>query len=498
MANTPVTITGAVTIVGYTVTLPFVTTDSYTFSFPYLSQDDFEIEVKSETILDAADYAFTSDYLIQLTTTGVNKLNALYGTLTDVPLTIRRRTQVSTRLVDYQDGATLTEADLDLQANQLFYLVQEVYDDANLGSVSFNPVDGTIDLDGAELVDMGEPLVESSGATLKTVLDNCIVPDYTEAEDYRAQRLVFNSGDLYRSNKVVTGAPAVLDVADWDLIFTATQLASITPHIADAHAHQEVDTKANLDTWAATAANGARAYGTDTKKYYGVKDGVLQLIGLSSPATSTDNALVRFDGVTGDAIQDYTSGAPTVSDTGSLTLDGGDNNVNSSSDLALSLDSTGKNGLATNGSGNNIALFNNAVQQILFTTTAIKPKIQQQLINGSVTAPPVAFAGMTDGGIYRDSGSDELRMAINGADSQIWADAYTSVSKILGLGRYTTATLPTPAAANEGFLAYDTDTQTIKASDGSTWSTIGSGGSGGSLEIYHQETFRETGVSWCY
>ncbi len=38
------------------------------------------------------------------------------------------------------------------------------------------------------------------------------------------------------------------------------------------------------------------------------------------PASSTDNAIVRFDGLTGKIIQDYTSGAPTISDTGDITL----------------------------------------------------------------------------------------------------------------------------------------------------------------------------------
>ncbi len=38
------------------------------------------------------------------------------------------------------------------------------------------------------------------------------------------------------------------------------------------------------------------------------------------PASSTDNAIVRFDGATGKLIQDYTSGAPTIGDTGAVTL----------------------------------------------------------------------------------------------------------------------------------------------------------------------------------
>lgn len=38
------------------------------------------------------------------------------------------------------------------------------------------------------------------------------------------------------------------------------------------------------------------------------------------PASSVDNAITRFDGTTGKAVQDYTSGAPTVSDTGTVTI----------------------------------------------------------------------------------------------------------------------------------------------------------------------------------
>ena len=41
---------------------------------------------------------------------------------------------------------------------------------------------------------------------------------------------------------------------------------------------------------------------------------------VTGPASSTDNAIVRFDGTTGKVIQDYTSGAPTISDTGVLVM----------------------------------------------------------------------------------------------------------------------------------------------------------------------------------
>lgn len=41
---------------------------------------------------------------------------------------------------------------------------------------------------------------------------------------------------------------------------------------------------------------------------------------VDGPASSVDNAIARFDGTTGKILQDYTSGAPTVGDTGAMSL----------------------------------------------------------------------------------------------------------------------------------------------------------------------------------
>lgn len=44
--------------------------------------------------------------------------------------------------------------------------------------------------------------------------------------------------------------------------------------------------------------------------------------GVVGPFSSTDNAIARFDGTTGKVIQDYTSNAPTIGDTGVSTFRG--------------------------------------------------------------------------------------------------------------------------------------------------------------------------------
>lgn len=43
---------------------------------------------------------------------------------------------------------------------------------------------------------------------------------------------------------------------------------------------------------------------------------------VTGPAAAVDNAIARFDGVTGKIIQDYTSNPPTITDTGDTTIDG--------------------------------------------------------------------------------------------------------------------------------------------------------------------------------
>ena len=78
--------------------------------------------------------------------------------------------------------------------------------------------------------------------------------------------------------------------------------------------------------------------------------GTLDVSGTSSgsgdvtgPASSVDNAIVRFNGTTGKVIQDYTSGAPTVGDTGAVAISN-TTTITSSSATALTV---GPNG-ATN------------------------------------------------------------------------------------------------------------------------------------------------------
>ncbi len=59
---------------------------------------------------------------------------------------------------------------------------------------------------------------------------------------------------------------------------------------------------------------------TEAGTYYSVHTEDDEMGDVVGPSSATDNAIVRFDGATGKLIQDYTSDAPTISDTGDVTM----------------------------------------------------------------------------------------------------------------------------------------------------------------------------------
>jgi hypothetical protein len=69
-------------------------------------------------------------------------------------------------------------------------------------------------------------------------------------------------------------------------------------------------------SYSGQALKVARVNAGETALEFATVSGTGDVVG---PASSTDNAIVRFDGATGKLIQNYTSGAPTVGDTGAIT-----------------------------------------------------------------------------------------------------------------------------------------------------------------------------------
>jgi len=91
-------------------------TDTFNIPFSYLSKT--HIQVKVNGVLDAT-VTFPTDSTVKTTTMPPN------GVIVEV----RRVTPNTVRLVDFADGSLLGEGDLDKSALQVFYVMQEVFDD---------------------------------------------------------------------------------------------------------------------------------------------------------------------------------------------------------------------------------------------------------------------------------------------------------------------------------------------------------------------------------
>ena len=155
---------------------------------------------------------------------------------------------------------------------------------------------GTIAANRAVILDTA---ADSSFTTTTTERDDAFIGITAESVTDGAVGTLVIDGvyDIYCSGAVARG----------DYIITSTDAgvskSGGTTNNANAYAYAlEAGTDANITCYVfgivPTAESGA----------------------VSGPGSSTDNAIARFDGVTGIVLQDYTSGAPTVSDTGTMTL----------------------------------------------------------------------------------------------------------------------------------------------------------------------------------
>ena len=91
---------------------------SFSVSFPYIEQAHVIVTVDGVTKTSGSDYSFTNSSTIAFGSAPAN------GAI----IKFTRSTNRTARLVDYQDGSTITEAILDQDGNQSFFMAQEAID----------------------------------------------------------------------------------------------------------------------------------------------------------------------------------------------------------------------------------------------------------------------------------------------------------------------------------------------------------------------------------
>ena len=91
------------------------TTLRYTFPFTYLDDNDIFVYLDGTT---TTEFTLFTEQIIEFDTAPAQ----------DVLILIRRETSLDERAVDFEDGSTLKEEELDASADQVFYAAQEAHD----------------------------------------------------------------------------------------------------------------------------------------------------------------------------------------------------------------------------------------------------------------------------------------------------------------------------------------------------------------------------------
>lgn len=106
-------------------------TTNFTFDKGYIQQSDVSVYLDGVLKTVTTDYTWFNDTTISFVAAPASA----------VVIRFERSTTDTARLVDFQDAANLTESDLDLNSNQMFYLAQEGQDDFNDNAMSVDTDD---------------------------------------------------------------------------------------------------------------------------------------------------------------------------------------------------------------------------------------------------------------------------------------------------------------------------------------------------------------------
>lgn len=137
-------------------------TQTFAISFPYLDK----AHVEARVALELVSFTWDDDATIRISPAPAP------GAVVEA----RRVTPRDTRLVDFSDGSTLTETDLDLSATQTFYIVQEAIDIA--GGTLELLADGSYGAGGRRIKNLGAA-EEPRDAVTKEYHDGVFIPQMT-------------------------------------------------------------------------------------------------------------------------------------------------------------------------------------------------------------------------------------------------------------------------------------------------------------------------------
>ena len=243
--------------------------NSFGVPFPYLDKAHVIGRING----NEAPITFTSDNMVRFASPPSN------GSLIE----LRRKTPNELRMVDFNDGSVLTEYDLDLNAIQTFYIVQEAIDLAG-GTLLVNS-DGSYSANGRRLTALGRPVNSNDAVTLGYFTGDFL----PQMQALLASTTTAKDTAVSKASEATTSASLAASSAS-----TATTKATAAANSATAAA-SSASTATTKATAAANSASAAASSASDAA------------ITAGQAATSATNAAASASAASGHAASAATS-----------------------------------------------------------------------------------------------------------------------------------------------------------------------------------------------
>ena len=382
-------------------------TVTFSVPFPYISKEHVEVRVNNVLKTVGTDYTWSSSSAITFVT----------APATGLTVDIRRRSSPTNRLVDFQDGSTLTQDILDADSNQNFFLAQESFDavDQRLPL----DTDGQWDANSRRIKNVTDP-VNAQDAATKHWAENSATSFIVAAQ---SQANAASASATAAANSATSAASSATSAtSSANSASTSATNAASSASTATTKASEASTSATNAATSATNAANSA----TTASGY------------LASVQTNATNAATSATAAAASA----TSAASSASSATSSAT-----NANTSAVNAASSESNANaSKLAAAGSATSAA--NSASSASTSATTATTAKNDALAIYGSISAVNAAVtSAQTSATNSATSAGQAATSATNAANS---ATAAASSATSAASSSVSAATSATDAAALYG------------------------------------------------